>query len=292
VSAEAPSLDGFGVALLLVISVLAVIALLLFLGSVEVEYEEKDEERQKASRAELKRKEAELEAEFSRKREEFEQNAQATVAQAIADVRTAAEERFRGSLSADNLEGVDRKLREAQLMFSRTGRVLTVRVFAVPAGWVGIEWMLDPKVPNPLKVVCRRNGKVVSVEHAYKGLHTDLLLRGKEFTFSLQAFEGDRQYEDGLEFVVKIPTPGQWERKVGGTPEPPRDDAAERRQKIVEKVKGLAGEDELWENGRREGHQQIDATEAADLEKRRRKARLDAQIAKERDKADEGESAQ
>jgi hypothetical protein len=284
--AEAPSFDWFGFALLLILFVVAAIALLLFLGFVEVKYEEKDEEREKVSQAELKRKEAELEAEFRRTREEFEQNAQATVAQAVADVRTASEERFRGSLVADNLEGVDRKLREAQLMFSRTGRVLTVRVCAVPTGWVGIEWMLDPKVSRPLKVVGRRNGKIVFVEHAYKGLFAEVLVRGREYMYTFEVMDNAAEYEDGFGFVVKIPTPAQWERKIGGTPEPPRDDAAERRQKIVEKVKGLAGEDELWESGRREGHQQIDATDTVDLEKKRRKARLDAQIAKERDKAE------
>lgn len=283
--AETPSFDWFGFALVLVLFVVAAIALLLFLGSVEVEYEEKDEERQKAGQAELKRKEAELEAEFCRKREEFEQNAQVTVAQAVADVRTAAEERFRGSLAADDLEGVDRKLREAQLMFSRTGRYLTVRVCAVPTGWVGIEWMLDPKVSRPLKVVGRRNGKIVFVEHAYKGVFAEVLVRGREYMYTFEVMDHAAEYEDGFGFVLKIPTPAQWDRKVGGAPEP-RDDAAERRQKILEKVRGMAGEDELWENGRREGHQQIDATDAADLEKKRRKARLDAQIAKERDKTE------
>lgn len=285
--AETPSFDWFGFALLLVLLVAAAIALLLFLGSVECKYEERDEKRKKASQAELKRKEAGLEAEFRRKHEEFDQNAQATVAQAIADARTTAEERFRGSLAADNLEGVDRKLREAQLMFSRTGRYLTVRVCAVPTGWMGIEWMLDPKVSRPLKVVGRRNGKIVFVEHAYKGVFAEVLVRGREYMYTFEVMDHAAEYEDGFGFVVRIPTPAQWDRKVGGAPEPPRDDAAERRQKIMEKVKVLAGEDELWESGRREGHQQIDATDAADLEKKRRKARLDAQIAKERDKTEE-----
>ena len=200
----------------------------------------------------------------------------------MAQLREAAEERFRGTLTAGTSEELDKRLREAQLIYSRTGRVITARVFVSPTGWVGIEWMVDPSQPLPPRVVGKRDGKVVFTEHAYRNVYADVLQRGREYTFCLEAFDGERALERGFEFPVKVPTERQWRRSLG--PATPPDALAEQQKKVEGAIRLLTGEDELWEKARREGHKRIDEEGGTEQEKKRRKARLDAQIAQERDK--------
>jgi hypothetical protein len=93
--------------------------------------------------------------------------------------------------------------------------------------------------------------------------------------------------EDGLTFTIRIPTEDEWKREVNPPPPPPAppeiDQVARRQEKITEKLSIFTVEDEAWERGRLNGHQQIDATNATNDEKKRRKARLDAKIAQARD---------
>jgi hypothetical protein len=256
--------------------------------AAEQERQRREREEEAASQRELQRQ-AELEAhrqrldrEYRQREERAERERQQALALTVAQLREAAEERFRGTLTAGTSEELDKRLREAQLIFSRSGRVITARVFISPTGWAGIEWMVDPSQPVPLRVIGRRDGEQVFMEYAYRGVYGDVLRRGREYTFSLEAYDGNRALEPGFAFTVKVPTERQWQRSLGAGASP---DALEEQKKRIEgTVKLLTGEDELWEKARREGHKRIDEEGGTEQEKRRRKARLDAQIAQERDK--------
>lgn len=247
----------------------------------DAEREEKYRQRERESDQEYRQKHRDLESTYLKKEEGLRQEMQQSLTKALAELRLTAEERFRPAIDAQGLEDLDQKLREAQLMHSHSGRVLSVRVLAVPTGWTSIEWMLDPDVPNPLRIICFRDDKIQFVDHAYKGRFTTVLARGKEYRFKFQAMDGSRDREDSFQFTVKLPTPGQWRRKVG---EVAPDTTNERERQISDKVKRLTNEHNAWEKGRREGHQAIDGSDAPEGDKRRGKARLDAQIQRERDK--------
>jgi len=266
--------------------VIGLIVLLLLvvaaIGAAIEGYNREQQRQQEAREARERRRECERQRELQREKARLEQESQQALMLAVAQLKDAAEERFKASLTAGDLEELDQRVREAQLVFSRTGRVLTARVYAVPTGWVAVEWMLDPSHPQPLRVVGKREGEVVFVEHAYRGVYADVLPRGREYTFELEAYDGDSPRERGFKFVVKIPTPKQWRRKVSAAAEP--DALAKQQKKIEQTIKLLTASDELWEQARRESHQKVDAAEGSDADKRRRKARLDAQIAQERDK--------
>ncbi len=98
--------------------------------------------------------------------------------------------------------------------------------------------------------------------------------------------EGQSNREAELAFTVTVPTKAQWKRKVNPTPPPEVaevDEATERQEAINQKLRVFNLEERAWEEGRQAGYRQIDASDAPDIEKRHRKARLDAQIARERD---------
>jgi hypothetical protein len=243
--------------------------------------EKKKREEEQALTAEAKLREDEV----RRQQDEAEQAAQLALAQAIQKVRDAAEERYRTALASANLEEMDQRLREAQLIFSRGGRVLTVRVFISPTGWVGIEWMQDPGRPYPLKVVCWRGDEVITIDHLYRGVIGDILVRGRAYVFSFEAFDGKRNLEPDFQFEVKVPTVKQWKRKVDpAVPKPVVEDEATREQKLVQKAKQIVGDEVLWQKLRKDAHQAIDNSEGSDFEKRRKKGAVDTRLQEVRDK--------
>ena len=244
--------------------------------------------RQEAQReGELLAQKQQLELEALRRRREEEEQAGRAIEKAVQDLREAANERYCPALPTGTLEEIDANLRAHQLGFRRFGRLLTVRVVLVPTGWIGIEWMLDVNLANPLLVIGRKDSRVVFEECAYKGLYCDILARGRAYEFTLWAVEG-KQIRDELRMVVKVPTPEQWERQINPVVEE-RETPAKRRKRITCRIKGMAAEDEVWEHGRREAHQMIDRSDLPDPEKRRRKALLDGRLRQERDKEEGGE---
>lgn len=235
---------------------------------------------------ELAQKHEELERDFARRRQELEKHSELALAKSIQAVRDGADERYRVTLTPGELEERDQRLREAQLMFSRNGRVICVRGFATPTGWLALEWFLEPSLARPLTVVGVRDGKVVFSEHAYRGMYCDILERGREYTFVMHAMEGKFDREQGFQFVVRLPTDEQWRRRIGG--EDPISAGAARERRINERIQAIATEDGLWEKARREGHQRVEQSDGSEMEKKKRKASLDVKLQEERDREDSG----
>jgi hypothetical protein len=250
------------------------------------EIEKELKEKQTADEAEQHRlagqRQAALEAEYAQRRRQLEDEARASLDQAVVQVRDAAQERYQPMISPDGLESLEKRLCDLYTFNSYVGRVLTVRVYCLPTGWVGIEWMLDPNQPMALKVICKRDGYAVFAQHAYKGTWGAVHDRGHEYRFDFHAMQGSRDLEDGLEFRVKIPDVDQWPEEESDPTPPPKVEEETCEQQIARKLKRFSDEEAAWEQGKQAGYQRIDATDTADAEKKRRKARLDARIAEER----------
>jgi len=224
------------------------------------------------------RRSEEMEAARARRRE---------LREAREERRSRPAEEFQTSILAGTLQEIDRRLRQEQLLFSRSGRVLRVRVVAVPTGWVGIEWVLDAGLPQPLRVVGEKDGLVVFTEHAYRGLYVDTLERGRSYLFQFHAFDGSRVREPDFKMVITIPTPAQYARNIEAPAAKKPEQAAARKRRITKKAKMIMAEDALWESVRQQGHATIDASNGSDLEKRKRKSFLDAKLAREREKEED-----
>jgi hypothetical protein len=128
------------------------------------------------------------------------------------------------------------------MLFSRTGHVVTARVFASPTGRAGIEWLVSHDQPLPPVVCLYRNGTLVAKEHAYRGMHIDQLKRGQEYSYRIEVYEGTRsgntghQIEHGFVITVRIPTPNEWKRTVSKLLAEPEggDDRRQARRKKLE----------------------------------------------------------
>jgi hypothetical protein len=291
--------DSFDVCITVgVLLVLGAVALIWYLvydhircerGRMATEAANQEEARQRAAQtfqrerqAEFDRRQRELESEARRAKQENSEKTDLAIAEAIRSVREAASERYQSAIPATTLQELEKRLREAQLMFSRSGKVLTVRVAAVPTGWLAIEWMVDPNFREPPRVTGRRNGVKLFVERAYKGMCCDILNRGTEYRFTFHVSGKYTSEAEDLEFVIKLPTPRQWLRKVIEPGE--ADHLSKREKRITQTVQKITKEDELWEKARRDAHEQIDATQTPDREKQKRKATLDAKIIDARDR--------
>ena len=268
----------------LITIVVVKIALCIKTAEVQDEFQSLCEEKEREQRAELEKKRRELEREARQQQEEQARQAQCALAKTVDDARQAAEERYRSGIPDGALEDVDTYLKNAQLRQSHMGRVLTVRVVVLPTGRMVLEWALDPTLAYLVQVVGEKNDKVVFVEHAWRGVYPDTLARGKEYVFSLHAYDGKKDLEPDFEFVVKAPTERQWERKIK---ERRIEGAVEREQRIVKKIEFIEAEDALWEKARQHGHRRVDESNASDPVKRKRKAALDVKLEEERRREEE-----
>lgn len=242
-------------------------------------YQSVFDEKVQQEQAELAKKKRELEREARDQQEEQARQAECALAEAVEDIRRAAEERYRSGIPDGNLDDVDQYLKNVQLRQSHMGRVLTVRVVVLPTGRMALEWALDPTLPYLLQVVGEKNEKTVFVEHAWRGVYPDTLVRGREYVFRLHAYDGNKDKEDNFRFTVKAPTQKQWDRKVN---QQRIEGAVEREQRIVKQIEFIEAEDALWEKARQAGHKRIDASDVPEPEKRKRKARLDVKVEEER----------
>jgi len=233
------------------------------------EEQEREEKRKTALRLAREADAARREEETRRQEEEAERLAQRA--------REAALERFRASNKDVDLEELDRWLKNSQLSAERMGRVLTVRVLAAPTGYVGIEWMADPRFTCPLRVQCQRGSQVLFEEHASQGSFIDIVSRGRDHLYRFHAYDGRRDEEPDFSFVVRVPTPRQWARKIERLA-PAAEDASQREERLMQKARQVVGDVVLREKLRREVHEAIDAAEGSDIEKRRKKAAADTRL--------------
>ena len=273
--------------LLLLVIFLTIVAVAVICAKAEEakeHYQSVFDEKAQEEQAELAKKKRELEREARRQQEEQAREAECALAQAVEDVRQAAEERYRSGIPDGQLEEVDQYLKNVQLRQSHMGRVLTVRVVVLPTGRMALEWALDPTLPCLLQVVGEKNEKIVFVEHAWRGVYPDTLVRGRAYVFRLHAYDGNKDKEDNFRFTVKAPTQKQWDRKIQ---ELRIEGAVAREQRIVKQIEFIEAEDALWQKARSEGHKRIDASNASDAEKRKRKAALDVKLEEERQKEED-----
>ncbi len=198
--------------------------------------------------------------------------------QAVSRVREESISRFRTELTGDDHDSLDACVKEKQIKFSKSGRVVTVRVAALPTGRVAMEWMLNPTLPRPLTVICQRDCKVVDKQYSYRGECTADLQLGQEYDFTFEAWDGASNQEDSLQFVMRVPTAQEWNRTITPAPTQAIDEEAERKGKILRAIRKVTGEAEAWEAGMKEAEQRIDASDGSDEEKRKRKASIRANI--------------
>jgi hypothetical protein len=191
--------------------------------------------------------------------------------------RELAMQQFGGRITAKELE---RRLKESHLMFTRRGELLSIRVVGVPSGWVAIEWMLDPSLPEALWVKGRRGPTVVFREYAYRGMFTDILKPGEEYKFSLRVYDHDVEV-DCVRFTIKIPSRKQWNRSFAPLPAPA---TARREREFQRLLPMLIDRDHL--DMPQGGYEFIDCLKISVVEKKYFKARLHRQLEIERDNED------
>lgn len=249
----------------------------------------------KAVQEEADKRKNELEAEYAQKMDEGKreleaqrQSDQSALARAVQEVRDSADERYRTALAAKNISELDQRLREAQLIASHGGRVITARVFASPTGWIGIEWMVDPSRPTAPRVECKRDDDVVFVEYAYRGLHAEILPRGREFIYSFTVHDGANYLETDFQFPAEVPTKRQWQREVDAPT--PKSTTAERKRRLTKTVKAVIEDEKLVEGARQAGYKIIDDSQDPPRAKQKRKATLDLKLQQEREKEEGGDA--
>lgn len=227
-----------------------------------------------------------------RRREEEEAARRREQEQATLAARKAAVVQWQDELSQTTLEQLDQKLKLGMLMFSREGRVISVRVVGVPTGYVTVQWSLDTNLPLALRVVGIKNDRVVFEEYAYQGQFIDLYSRGRSHDFEIHAFDGRTDYEPNFSFRIRVPTPEQFARTVAPALPPPLpppvDETALRKERIEKRIAEMAAEDALWLEARKKDYDQIDALPISDAEKRQMKAATDARRIEEREKENGG----
>lgn len=224
---------------------------------------------------------------YLREREiEIQQQTSLAVTTAVNEAREAAMKHYQSTIPEATLEQLHEHLKANVLMFSRMSRLLSVRVAGVPSGWVGIEWALVPSVPEPLRIVGHCEDKLQFSERAYRGFLTRYFRPGKNHHFRIRAYgeQSSWKAEDELEFIIPMPSEKQWNKLLNPPPPPPPDPLAEAKERVERTAKRITTMDELWEQVRRSGMQAINASDDSEIEKRRRRARLEARLIEEQRK--------
>ncbi len=223
---------------------------------------------------------AELEKRNTTARENEARRADETLALAIAEIRQESEKRFRSEFLVTDLVTLNDRIKEGHGARVYLGRVLTVRVLSSPTGWVVMEWTLDPRLAQPLKVICWRDAEMRFAQFAHRGVHYENLERGKAYGFNFAAIDGKIDREGSLQFVFRMPTQEEWSRSI--TPPPEADEKTRRKAKVIAEIERATSELEVWEEALRK----TDPTATDGPEDMKRKATIRASIVRARDAAE------